>query len=162
MIKKDHFNELIERSMLKKTRTHMRPAIAKELLHYDILFALENENLLDSLTFQDGTCLRLCYNAPRFSEDLDLVGGKSFTTKALINMKSCLEHHIGERYGLEITVKKPNETSALPELRDIKVDEWQMRITTEPEKKYFPKQKIKIEVANIPAYTRSPQSLKVN
>ncbi|HET6629122.1 MAG TPA: nucleotidyl transferase AbiEii/AbiGii toxin family protein, partial [Woeseiaceae bacterium] len=46
-----------------------RPVVEKELLHYDILFALDTEGLLDPLTFQGGTSLRLCYGAQRFSED---------------------------------------------------------------------------------------------
>lgn len=36
MIKKENFNELVERAMVEKNRTHMRPVIAKEILHYDI------------------------------------------------------------------------------------------------------------------------------
>ena len=36
----------------------MRPGIVKEVLHYDMLFALQREGLLDGLTFQGGTALR--------------------------------------------------------------------------------------------------------
>jgi len=162
MIEKEDFNQLVERAMTEKIRSHMRPVVAKELLHYDILFVLEKENLLDKLIFQGGTCLRLCYGAVRFSEDLYFVGGKTFSTSALMDMKDCLEHYIGERYGLEITVKEPKEMLSAPESRDIKVDKWQIRITTEPEKKDLPKQKIKLEVANMPAYSKTPRSLQKN
>ena len=37
-----------------------------------------------------------------------------------------------------------------------------LHITTSPEKKDIPKQKIKIEVANISAYSRTPQALQQN
>ena len=77
-------------------------------------------------------------------------------------MKNCLEKYIGERYGLEISVKEPKEMATLPDYQDIKVDKWQISITTSPEKKDIPKQKIKIEVANIPAYSRTPQALQQN
>ena len=49
-----------------------------------------------------------------------------------------------------------------PKYQDIKVDKWQISLTTSPEKKDIPKQKIKIEVANVQAYSRVPQSLQQN
>lgn len=158
----ENFNQLVERAMSTPGRTHLRPAIAKELLHYDILFCLDEKGLLDKLTFQGGTSLRLCYGASRFSEDLDFVGGKEFATANLIEMKNCLEQYIGERYGLEISVKEPKEMALTPQYQDIKVDKWQIGITTSPERKDLPKQKIKIEVANVPAYSRAPLSLQQN
>lgn len=162
MSKIENFNLLVDRAMSIPGRIRMRPAVAKELLHYDILFCLDKEGLLDKLTFQGGTSLRLCYGASRFSEDLDFVGGREFTTANLIKMKDCLEKYIGERYGLEIVVKEPKDMASIPKYQDIKVDKWQISLTTSPEKKDIPKQKIKIEVANIPAYSRVPQPLQQN
>ena len=49
IIDKSDFNELVERAMAVPGRTHMRPVIEKELLHYDILFVLDKEGLLDHL-----------------------------------------------------------------------------------------------------------------
>jgi predicted nucleotidyltransferase component of viral defense system len=162
MNKSEDFNRLIERAMLVAGRANMRPVIAKELLHYDILFCLDNDGLLDKLTFQGGTSLRLCYGAPRLSEDLDFVGGREFVTAQLMKMKNSLEKYIGERYGLEILVKEPKEIATISQYQDIKVDKWQLSLTTASDKKDIPKQKIKIEVVNIPAYSRVPQSLQQN
>lgn len=162
MIKVNDFNQLVSLAMREKGHAHMRPVIAKELLHYDILFALEDNGLLDHLTFQGGTALRLCYGADRFSEDLDFVGGSAFSSAHLMNMKNCLEQYIGERYGLDIEVKEPKKIVNKSQGKDIQVNKWQIKITTEPEKKDIPKQKIKIEVANVPAYSKSPQPLKQN
>lgn len=158
----EDFNRLVDRAMADKELGHMRPVVAKELLHYDILFSLDKDGLLDTLTFQGGTSLRLCYGSPRLSEDLDFVGGKDFSSAKILGIKDCIEKYIGNRYGLEITVKEPVETALLPEYAGIKVNKWQVRITTSPEKKDLPKQKIKIEVANVPAYSRTPQALKQN
>lgn len=80
-------------------RAHMRPVIEKELLHYDILFVLEQAGLLDHLTFQGGTSLRLCHGAPRFSEDLDFVGGRDFASSDMAAIKTCIEAYLGARYG---------------------------------------------------------------
>ena len=162
MIRRDNFNHLVDLAMQSTGYVHMRPVITKELLHYDILFCLEDNGLLDQLTFQGGTSLRLCYGGIRFSEDLDFVGGYDFSTSHLIDIKKCLEKYIGTRYGLEIEVKEPKEMAEVPKYKDIKVDKWQVKITTEPRKRDLPKQKIKLEVANVPAYSRTPQSLKHN
>ncbi len=156
------FDFLVEKAMKIPGRTNMRPTIEKELLHYDILFSLDNAGLLDKLTFQGGTSLRLCYGASRFSEDLDFAGGVAFSSNDMQGIKQCLEHYIGERYGFEIVVKEPREMALLADSREIKVDKWQVAIVTSPARKDLPKQKIKIEVANIPAYSRSPKALKQN
>lgn len=158
----ENFNQLVDRAMSANGLKHMRPVIAKELLHYDILFSLEKEGLLDKLTFQGGTSLRLCYGAPRFSEDLDFVGGKDFITANVLGIKKCIQKYIGERYGLEISVKEPKDIAAQPDYADIKVDKWQVRITSSPERKDLPKQHIKLEIANVPAYSRVPQAVQQN
>jgi len=154
--------KLVDQGMKMDGHTHMRPVIEKELLHYDILFALDKKRLLDRLTFQGGTSLRLCYGAVRFSEDLDFVGGRSFTTEDLMNIKSCIEHYIGLKYGLDVVVKEPKDMMMEPEHRDIRVDKWQITIVTAPGQRHLPRQKIKIEVANIPAYSKTPRSLQQN
>ncbi|WP_254361208.1 hypothetical protein [Photorhabdus heterorhabditis] len=63
---------------------------------------------------------------------------------------------MGVRYGFEVTVKEPNELRNKPEYAEVKVDKWQISVTTAPERKDLPKQHIKIEIANIPAYTNTP------
>lgn len=161
-INQEDFNLLIELAMREEGYSHMKPVIEKELLHYDLLFALDKQGLLDKLTFQGGTSLRLCYGSARFSEDLDFAGGYDFTTSQLMDMKNCIESYIASRYGLEVSVKEPSEMSIEPKYQDIKVDKWQIAITTSPTRKDLPKQKIKIEVCNIPAYTRVPQALNAN
>ncbi len=161
-VKQLDLKQLVDMGMMQNGQTHMRPVIEKELLHYDILFILDKERLLDRLTFQGGTSLRLCYGAVRFSEDLDFAGGKDFSTKKMLRMKSCIADYIGSRYGLEVEVKEPKDMVGEPESRDIRVDKWQIIVVTAPWNRHIPKQRIKIEVANIPAYSREPCSLQHN
>ncbi|MEI6790328.1 MAG: nucleotidyl transferase AbiEii/AbiGii toxin family protein [Myxococcaceae bacterium] len=156
------FLALVEKAMRTQGRAHMRPVIEKELLHYDLLFAMDDAGLLENLTFQGGTALRLCYGSPRFSEDLDFVGGPQFKTETMISMKACLEQYLEKRYELEVTVKEPQEVSLESTDRNIKVSKWQIRIVTHPERPDLPKQMVKIEVANIPAYTREPRQILSN
>jgi predicted nucleotidyltransferase component of viral defense system len=156
------FGVLVERAMQTGAHAHMRPVVEKELLHYDILFALDTDGLLDLLTFQGGTSLRLCYGAYRFSEDLDFVGGREFSAAALADMTSCIEEYVGQRYGLDVSVKGPKELAQEREERRVKVHKWQIRIVTAPARPDLPKQLIKVEVANVPAHTRVPQVLRQN
>ncbi len=162
MVEQIDFLSLVEKAMAAPGLSHMRPVIEKELLHYDLLFTLDKEGLLDKLTFQGGTSLRLCHGAPRFSEDLDFVGGHDFTSQQLMAMKDCIEHYIGKRYSLEVTVKAPAELKNQARLQGLNVDKWQIAIVTAPGQKHLPKQRIKLEVANIPAYSREPRALQLN
>lgn len=161
-IDQENFALLVNKAMQVENVSHMRSVIEKGLLHYDILFALEKGRLLDKLTFQGGTSLRLCYGGNRFSEDLDFAGGKDFSSAMLADMKHCIEKYIGERYGLEVTVKEPKDLKQDPKYSELSIDKWQIAVVTSPERKDLPKQKIKVEVANIPAYTREPQPLQIN
>jgi predicted nucleotidyltransferase component of viral defense system len=142
--------------------THMRPVIEKELLHYDILFCLEEKGLLDNLVFQGGTSLRLCRGGNRFSEDLDFAGGRDFSSTRLVEMKDCLQDYIGKRYGLEVIVKEPAVLKEDAEYAELNIDKWQISVITAPDRKEVPRQRIKIEVANVPAYTREALPLIVN
>lgn len=161
-INKADFERLTELAMNDPGRAHMRPVIQKELLHYDILYCLDSAGLLDQLTFQGGTSLRLCHGSPRFSEDLDFVGGKGFTRQQLEPIKDCIEYYINQRYGLKVTVKEPNELKDEREYANLKIEKWQIAVITAPQRKHIPQQRIKVEVANIDAYSREPRALQLN
>ncbi len=158
----EDFKALVDMAMKEARHIHMRPVIEKELLHYDILFALDKEGLLERLTFQGGTLLRLCYGAQRFSEDLDFAGGKAFNRSNLINLKKCIEKYVGERYGFEVSVKEPKDLASELINENIKVEKWQVSVTISPGIRDIPKQKIKIEVINVPAYTKTLKTLRKN
>ena len=162
MIDKVDFSDLTDRAISQAGRGHMRPVIEKELLHYDILFGLDQDGLLDQLTFQGGTALRLCYGSQRFSEDLDFAGGKDFSRARLEGIKACLEGYVGQRYGLEVSVRAPAELKEDSSYRGLHVDTWQLSIITAPKRPDIPRQRIKLEVANVAAYSRIPRSLNVN
>ncbi|MBW3243530.1 nucleotidyl transferase AbiEii/AbiGii toxin family protein [Epibacterium sp. DP7N7-1] len=153
------FDEMVDQAMRDPELSGLRPVVEKELLHYDILFALDREGLLENLTFQGGTSLRLCHGAPRFSEDLDFVGGRSFAPAQLSEIRNCVESHISQRYDLQIWVKNPREMREDATYFGVKTDRWQVAVITNPGRPDMPQQKIKFEVANVPAYTselRSP------
>ena len=137
--------------------------IRKELLHYDILYCLKEASLLDGLVFQGGTSLRLCYGGSRYSEDLDFVGGPAFTSSSMAELKHCIESYVTDRYGLEVTVKEPASLRRQEAAHaSLNVDKWQVSVVTDPGHRSLPKQRVKIEVANIPTYTKTDRTLQNN
>jgi len=161
-VEKANFAELVELAMSSSGLARMRPVIQKELLHYDILYSLDSEGLLDQLTFQGGTLLRLCHGASRYSEDLDFVGGKNLNRQQLEPLKHCIEHYIGHRYDLNVGVSESSDLKYDRENDDLKIEKWQISVTTDPGKRHIPRQRIKIEIANIDACTREARAVRLH
>jgi predicted nucleotidyltransferase component of viral defense system len=159
---KRDFNALVALAMTQTGSTAMKPVVEKEILHYDIFHALDKDGLLKNLVFQGGTSLRLCRGASRFSEDLDFAGGKDFSAAQMEPIKQCIETHIGARYGLKVEVKQPKAMARDQDGEHIMVAKWQISIETTPEQRDFPRQRINIEIANVPAYTRELMPLRLN
>lgn len=159
MTKIKDFKQYVAMALQNTELAGMRPVVEKELLHYEIFSALDQAGLLKNLVFQGGTSLRLCRGSDRFSEDLDFAGGKDFSSDSMERIKDCIVSRIGNRFGLEVSVKepKPSKGGAL-----VVVDTWTVSITTAPGLLDVPRQKIKLEIANIPAYTREAVPLRLN
>lgn len=138
----------------------LRPTVEKELLHYEILSALSSENLLSDLVFQGGTCLRMIHQSARLSEDLDFVGGTDFDYTKLTAIKECLQDHIGTRYGVRVNVSEPAPDKLTGD--GIMVGRWKVSVETQGEDRSAPWQKIKLEVANVPSYTRETRPIRLN
>lgn len=137
----------------------MLPVVEKELLHYEILGALDRASLLDDLTFQGGTCLRLCYGALRYSEDLDFAGGTDFNFESLHAIKEVLEGSLDKRYAIETTV---SESAEKTDESGITIKKWKVKVVTAAERPDIPAQRISLEIASVPAHTRTVKALKVN
>jgi predicted nucleotidyltransferase component of viral defense system len=158
-MKKEDFKQYVEMALKNTDLATMRPVVEKELMHYEIFNALDEEGLLKNLVFQGGTSLRLCRGSDRFSEDLDFAGGKDFSSASMEKIKDCIVKRIGARFGLKVTVTepKPAKEGAL-----VNVAKWMVSIETSPGEPDVPRQKIKVEIANIPAYTREAVPLRMN
>lgn len=154
----EDFSRYVDRAMQGNDLDFVRPVVEKELLHYEIFGALDEAGLLKTLVFQGGTSLRLCYGSQRFSEDLDFAGGKSFSADNVREIKDCVSNRIGKRFGLDVTVREPKKES----LGIVHVDKWLVSIQTSPGRADLPRQKIKLEIANVPAYTREVLPLRIN
>ena len=158
-MEKDDFKQYVDMALQNTDLASMRPVVEKELLHFEIFNALDDAGLLRNLVFQGGTSLRLCRGSERFSEDLDFAGGKDFSSHSMEKIRDCIVGMIGDRFGLKVTVKEPKPASAGAKVR---VDKWVVSIETAPQSRDVPRQRIKLEIANIPAYTREPVPLRLN
>lgn len=74
---------------------YQRTAVEKELFHQDILRILRESGVIDNLVFMGGTCLRLCYDSSRLSEDLDFSTEKMFSANEMDNP----DHHVSSKTG---------------------------------------------------------------
>ena len=77
-------------------------------------------------------------------------------------LKTCLETRIGKAFDLNVTVSnKPSKVGedAVPHVR---VDKWWISIETAPENPSMSRQRIKLEIANIPAHTRQLVPIRDN
>ncbi len=133
--------------------------LEKEILHYEILYALQKGNFLQELTFCGGTALRLCYGTPRFSEDLDFEGGPSFTAEKMKGIETCLNDFIGNRYGLPVFVRLPKDRS---DAFDIPVNTWRIMVVTRPRRKDIPRQRINLDIATLLPSPTEKLPLKLN
>lgn len=158
-MKKEDFKQYVEMALKSTDLATMRSVVEKELMHYEIFNALDEEGLLKNLVFQGGTSLRLCRGSDRFSEYLDFAGGKDFSSASMEKFKGCIVKRIGTRFGLKVVVKEPKPAK---EGARVNVDKWVVSIETSPGEPDVPRQKIKLEIANIPAYTRDVVPLRMN
>ncbi|WP_271460381.1 nucleotidyl transferase AbiEii/AbiGii toxin family protein [Pantoea leporis] len=162
IIDKTDFNQLVDLAMANASLSKMRPVVEKELLHYEIFQALDAEGLLKDIVFQGGTSLRLCRGSDRFSEYLDFAGGSDFSADSMQKIKTCVEKRIGERFGLNVVVNNKPAIVGQDAINHVRVEKWWISIETAPENPAMPRQKIKLEIANIPAYTRELVALRIN
>ena len=125
----------------------VKTVVEKEILHFDILEEMSNAGYLKKLTFIGGTCLRDCYNSPRMSEDLDFSGGFDFSKDMLKDFTERLKISFLQKYGFPIEVSEPQKESGNTET-------WKIKITTRPEQRNLPAQRINIDICLLPSYDR--------
>ena len=148
------FDQLVSQALQgQNTLTLLRPVVEKELLHHDILREMSTAGLLKNLTFIGGTCLRACHGSNRLSEDLDFTGGRNFEKEELSQLARTLINGLQLKYGLQVEVSEPIHTTG-------NVDTWKFRMTTRPQQKNLPAQRIHIDICAIPSYDRQPMVLR--
>lgn len=132
----------------------LRPIVEKELLHHELLFIMERGGFLDGLTFQGGTCLRLCHGAPRFSEDLDFSGGPGFGVEQMGGLADALEGGLRARCGLDASVRLPKSSRQRPLSEGVSVSTWRVAIPAPSGRRDLPALRVKLDIDNAPSHSR--------
>ena len=71
----------------------------KEYIQYLVLRLIYNHSVFKKLVFKGGSCLRICYNLPRLSEDLDFdFEKKQFSDGFLFDLEKYLSYEIRSKY----------------------------------------------------------------
>ena len=150
------FDDLVDSALQQRPELgSLRPVVEKEILHHEILRITNRSGMLRNLVFIGGTCLRLCHGSLRLSEDLDfatsLQGGS--LTSDLEHLGRVLVEELVEKYDLPVRVDPPVRT-------DADVHTWKVRVTTRPERRDLPQQRVHIDVQTLPAYDAVPLVLR--
>ena len=153
------FQAYAEELALDQHRENMIPVIEKEIIHYEILNALDKDGFLNLLSFQGGTCLRLCYGGLRYSEDLDFAAGDAFDDLDPDLLGSSLSQALERRFDVRVRIKKPR---AERDFGGVGVKRWWAVVDTAPVRPDIPSQRIKIEVAAVPSHTRETNRLQLH
>lgn len=150
------FDDLVEAALKERPDlATLRPVVEKEILHHDILRIMNRGGLLPHLVFMGGTCLRLCHGSPRLSEDLDFATAlpvERLRTE-LSGIESIISEQLMEKYGLPVTVESPVPATG-------EVATWRVRVTTRPERRDLPLQRINIDIQTVPACGSEPSVLR--
>jgi len=150
------FDNLVNVALTDKPEmTSLRPVVEKELLHHDILRIMNRAGLLRSLAFMGGTCLRSCYGSPRLSGDLDFTGDLADRSvpSELADLGGIITKRLQEKYSLPVSVDPPRRDSG-------NVHTWKIRITTRPNRRDLPSQRVNIDVQTLPARDAQPVVLR--
>ncbi|MBB1423848.1 nucleotidyl transferase AbiEii/AbiGii toxin family protein [Pseudoalteromonas sp. SG43-7] len=122
------------------------PVIEKEILHHDIMAAMVKQGVMPSLTFIDGTSLRLCHNSSRLSEDLDFNGGHDFKPSSFSGLEVEIQKYIQNKYEVQVWVNKPAEDN------QANTSSWKISIEKESNRPDLPRQKMHIDICAIPSF----------
>lgn len=139
--------------------TQLVPVIEKEIVHYEILRSLSKHGLLQDITFQGGTSLRLCYGSQRYSEDLDFAAGGNFDSLPLNEFSEVLRSDLLKSYDVAVSVKEPKIVN---DANGVGMRRWTVSVNTSVGRPDLPAQRIKIEIASVPAHTSVLREVTVN
>ncbi len=143
----------------KVNGARLTPVIEKEIVHYEIIRALGRNDLLRDITFQGGTSLRLCYGSLRYSEDLDFVAGDKFDSLPLDDFSKTLRSDLLKSYDTEVSVREPKVVN---DFDGVGMRRWTVSVNTNIARPDLPKQRIKLEIASVPAHTSTIRRVAVN
>lgn len=104
--------EILKQIVKEKKQQRLNPLLIrnylKEYIQYLVLYLIYNQKKMKELIFKGGSCLRVCFDLPRLSEDLDFDYDEKILGKNLLSeLKDFLTKEITTKYfqGLETKIQ---------------------------------------------------------
>lgn len=132
---------------------NLKSVIIKDMLHLDILKALNDCEISKQIVFQGGTALRFCYQGARYCKDLNFVlcnESLDFDKELFREFEEVFIKSIKNKYNLEIELIYPKND-------ENRVQKWIAKINLPIENR---KERINIEVCKIPSYDNEIKNIK--
>jgi len=141
------WNEILN---LSKNKAETTQQTLQEHLQKTILTYLSQKAAFNQIVFQGGTALRIFYNNPRFSEDLDFVLKNPEEKYDLSKNTQTIKNHIKNTYPFLEEVKTKSQKT------NTKIQRTIIKTTGQTSQQ---KIQIHIELAQIPSYQNQPKIL---
>lgn len=102
--------EILKQIVKEKKQQQLDPLLIrnylKEYIQYLILYLIYNQKKMKELIFKGGSCLRVCYDLPRLSEDLDFdYDEKKLGKELLFELEGFLKKEIKKKYFEKLETK---------------------------------------------------------
>ncbi|MBA3046970.1 nucleotidyl transferase AbiEii/AbiGii toxin family protein [Patescibacteria group bacterium] len=104
MISQEEIKRLSTRSQAQEL------TIAREYLHHNFLSELYKQQGSDRILFKGGTALRIIFNSPRFSEDLDFTATKNISYQEIENLLMEIYSTL-DQWGFAAEIKEAKKTT---------------------------------------------------
>ncbi len=125
----------------------------KEYLQYPVLDFIYNNPLYKNMIFTGGSCLRICFNAPRLSEDLDFdLGAGDYKKFKIGGLEKDLKEYFKKNFLIGIKTKVQSDKRIylkFPVLKEIglagKSESDLLYVKVEPSQSIFARPKIEIQ-----------------
>ena len=156
------FSRIVEEATSGRGMALLGPAVKKEVIHYAVFEYLDRAGWLERMTFQGGTCLRECYGSPRYSEDLDFNVPRASDLRDMTGLAEGLRTSLAGVFGTQVRVRPPSERRMAGEGASIALAKRAIALETDPTDPSTPMQRVKLEVAAVPAYDVGVRFLDVS
>lgn len=149
---KDVLKNIVAEKKQARTPDFVIKNFLKEFLQYPVLDLIYNNAKYKELIFTGGSCLRICFGAPRLSEDLDFdLPASIFAKLKLEPLADFLKQNFSDRFQLNLTAKIQGNTRLylkFPILKELGLAETSesdyLYVKIEPQKSIFSKPEIEL------------------
>lgn len=128
----------------------------KQLVHTQLLYAMDESGLLDVATFQGGSSISNCYGGIRLSEDLDFVVDEFPSASESQSFADIAIARLADLYGAAATVKTPQEAREGDDKATVPVERFQVALPIVDGRPDIPQLCVKIELARVSKMTNIP------